>query len=231
MEKRMMLAIALSIAVLIGYQYFFSAPPSSSGRDGGKGQRGGRSRAGGNGRAGPRAGVRRRRARGEDRRVGPDDHGEDPPVLRVPRHRGGRGLLLPPERVQGRSRSRREAAGHRGREEGLRRRCRCISTRTALPCPLPGLRLRRPGRDRGEGGRDPKRPAHVGIDRRRPGDAGVRVPRGQVRVRGPRPDDQRVEGAGRGASRARARAGLRGGARRRLLLLRRHRSWVPARAA
>ena len=55
MEKRMILAIALSIAVLIGYQYFYSPAPPSSGRDGGKGQRGGRSRAGGKGRAGPRA--------------------------------------------------------------------------------------------------------------------------------------------------------------------------------
>ena len=27
MEKRMMLAIALSIAVLMGYQYFYSSPP------------------------------------------------------------------------------------------------------------------------------------------------------------------------------------------------------------
>jgi len=31
MEKRMMLAIALSIAVLIGYQYFYSSPPPPPG--------------------------------------------------------------------------------------------------------------------------------------------------------------------------------------------------------
>jgi len=31
MEKRMMLAIALSIAVLIGYQYFSSSPPPPPG--------------------------------------------------------------------------------------------------------------------------------------------------------------------------------------------------------
>ncbi|MEK7365827.1 MAG: hypothetical protein AABZ68_03980, partial [Candidatus Deferrimicrobiota bacterium] len=37
MEKRMILAIAMSLAVLIGYQYFFSAPPplpgGTAGRD------------------------------------------------------------------------------------------------------------------------------------------------------------------------------------------------------
>ena len=36
MEKRMILAIAMSLAVLIGYQYFFSAPPPPSGVTAGK---------------------------------------------------------------------------------------------------------------------------------------------------------------------------------------------------
>ena len=198
--------------------------PSPSGRDGGKGQRGGRSRAGGKGRAGPRACCRRRRPRGEDRRHGPNDHGEDPPVLRVPRHRRGRDLLLPAERVQGRSRVRREAAGHPRREEAAPADAVALPRRGPPSPALPsGLLLRRTGRGRGQGGRDPKRPAHVGIDHRRPGVAGVRVPRRQVRVRSPHPGDQRVEGTGSGAARARARAGLRGGARRRLLLLRRDR--------
>ncbi|MGA8754539.1 membrane protein insertase YidC, partial [Candidatus Deferrimicrobium sp.] len=36
MEKRMILAIAMSLAVLIGYQYFFSAPPLPPGKTAGK---------------------------------------------------------------------------------------------------------------------------------------------------------------------------------------------------
>ena len=188
MEKRMILAIALSLAVLIGYQYFTSPPPPPPGVTAGKD----------NAAAVPATPAKEGAAPAAPPAAVSGTGGLAAKTVAAARTITVKTPLYSASlATEGGAISSfllneyKDTPGGKpldivGGKKALPLSLYLDEDRPPLPSPLV-FASDAPAEIAAEGGRNPQRSAHVGIDRRRPGDAGVRVPRGQVRVRDPRP--------------------------------------------